>query len=131
MTLPDADLEHAAEQLGVVGDDPADVNDEFLLQHGLSLAVRTALPVDDVLNDGRRQRVRDHLLLVSKKTQSYLGQHHRFILRLFKLQMVKHFIHALMCLISPNSFSTKPIKCSGAKSSSQRPLSFFFFNLSP
>lgn len=72
--LPDADLEHAAEQLGVVGDDPADVDDELLLQHGLSLAVRTALPVNDVLNDSRRQRVRDHLLLVSKKTQSHLVQ---------------------------------------------------------
>lgn len=73
-TLPDTDLEHAAEQFWAVGDDPADVDDELLLHHGLSLAVRAALPVNDVLDDGRRQRVRDHLLLVSKETQRYLAQ---------------------------------------------------------
>lgn len=63
--LPDSDLQHAAEQLRAVRDDPSDVDDQLLLQDGLPLpTVRGALAVDDALDHPRRQRVGDdHLLL--------------------------------------------------------------------
>lgn len=49
--LPDSDLEHAAEELWVVGDNPSDMNDQLLLQNGFPLiAVRRALAVDDALD---------------------------------------------------------------------------------
>ena len=66
-SLPDSDLEHAAEQLGVVGDDPSDVDDQLLLQDGLPLpAARGTLAVDDALDHPRRQRVGDHCFLLSE-----------------------------------------------------------------
>lgn len=56
--LPDSDLEHSAEQLGVVGDDPADVDDQLLLENSLAFpAVGRALAVDDALDHAWRQRV--------------------------------------------------------------------------
>lgn len=56
--LPDSDLEHSAEQLGVVGDDPADVDDQLLLENSLALpTVSRALAVDDALDHAWRQRV--------------------------------------------------------------------------
>lgn len=74
LLLPDSDLEHAAEQLRVVGDDPADVDDQLLLEDGLSLcAVAAALAVDDSLDHARRQRVGDHLLLLAEQTQGHLA----------------------------------------------------------
>lgn len=69
--LPNADFEHAAEELWVVGDDPADVDDQFLLQYGLPLL--GALAVDNALNDPRGQRVGDHLLLLPKQPQRHLA----------------------------------------------------------
>lgn len=63
--LPDSDLEHAAEQLRVVGDNPSDVNDQLLLQHGLPLSTSRGAPaVDDALDHPGRQRVGDHLFLL-------------------------------------------------------------------
>lgn len=64
--VPHTDLQHATEELWVVGDNPADVNNKLLLQHGFSLAVRAALAVDDVLNDPWRQGVGYHDLLLSE-----------------------------------------------------------------
>ena len=72
---PDSDLEHAAEQLRVVGDDPADVDDQLLLQNRFPLgSARRALAVDDALDHPRRQRVGDHLLLLPKQAQSHLAK---------------------------------------------------------
>ncbi len=71
-SVPNTDLQHATEQLWVVGDDPANVDDELLLQHGLSLAVGAALAVYDVFNDPWRQGVRDHDLLMPKQAESHL-----------------------------------------------------------
>lgn len=62
--IPHTDLQHATEEFWVVGDNPADVDDKLLLQHGLSLAMRAALPVDDVFNDPWRQGVRYHDLFM-------------------------------------------------------------------
>lgn len=70
---PHADLEHAAEQLGAVGDGPADVDDQLLLDDRLPLVVGVAL-VDDVLDHPRGQRVGDHLLLVPEGAQRDLGE---------------------------------------------------------
>lgn len=65
--LPDSDLQHATEQLRVVGDNPADMDDQLLLKNSLPLAtVRGALSVDDALDHPWRQRVGDHLLLMTK-----------------------------------------------------------------
>lgn len=36
--LPDSDLEHAAEQLRVVGYNPADMNDQLLLENSFPLS---------------------------------------------------------------------------------------------
>lgn len=72
--LPDSDLEHSAEQLGAVGDDPADVDDQLLLENSLALAtVSRALAVDDALDHAWRQRVGDHLLLLAEQTQGHLA----------------------------------------------------------
>lgn len=63
--LPDSDLEHAAEQLWVVGDNPSDMNDQLLLKNSLPLpTVRGALAVDDALDHPWRQWVGDHLFLL-------------------------------------------------------------------
>lgn len=65
--LPDSDLDHAAEQLRVVGDNASDVDDHLLLQNSLPLpTIRGAFAVDDALDHPWRQWVRDHLFLVSK-----------------------------------------------------------------
>ncbi|TNN68367.1 hypothetical protein EYF80_021420 [Liparis tanakae] len=63
--VPDSDLEHAAEQLWVVGDNPSDMNDQLLLQHGLPLpTLRGAPAVDDALNHPWRQWVGDNLFFL-------------------------------------------------------------------
>lgn len=63
--LPDSDLDHAAEQLWVVGDYPSDVDDQLLLENSLPLpTLGRTLAVDDSLNHPRRQRVGDHLLFL-------------------------------------------------------------------
>lgn len=63
----DSDLDHAAEQLRVVGDNASDVDDHLLLQNSLPLpTIRGAFAVDDALDHPWRQWVRDHLFLVSK-----------------------------------------------------------------
>lgn len=73
IVLPDSDFEHAAEQLGVVGDYPADVDDQLLLEDSFPLpALGRALAVDDALDHSWRQRVGDHLLLMPKQTQGHL-----------------------------------------------------------
>lgn len=69
---PNADLEHAAEELGAVGDDPAHVDDQLLLNDRLPFIMGVALGIDNVLNHSWRQRVRDHLFFVPKGTQGYL-----------------------------------------------------------
>jgi hypothetical protein len=66
--LPNAYFQHAAEQLRAVGDDPADVDDQFLLNDCLPLIVGIALIIDYVLNHSWRQWVRDDLLFMSKGT---------------------------------------------------------------
>lgn len=71
--LPDSDLEHATEQLWVVGDNPSDVNDQLLLEDGLALpALRGTLAVDDALDYPWGQRIGDHLLLLSEQTEGHL-----------------------------------------------------------
>lgn len=70
--VPHTDLQHATEQLWVVGDDPANVDDELLLQHGLSLTMGAAHAVYDVFNDPWRQGVRDHDLFMPKQAESHL-----------------------------------------------------------
>lgn len=63
--LPDSDLEHATEQLWVVGDDPSDMYDQLLLKDGLLLpTLSQALAVDDALDHPWRQWIGDHLLLL-------------------------------------------------------------------
>lgn len=70
---PHADLEHAAEQLGAVGDGPAHVDDQLLLDDRRPLVVGVAR-VDDVLDHPRGQRIGDHLLLVPKGAQRDLAE---------------------------------------------------------
>lgn len=71
--LPDSDLEHAAEQLRVVGDNPSDMDDQLLLKGGLPLpAMRGALAVDDALDHPWRQRVGDHHLLLPEQAEGHL-----------------------------------------------------------
>lgn len=63
--LPDSDLEHSAEQLWVVGDNPSDVDDQLLLKNGLPLpTMKGAFAVDDALDHPWRQRIGDHLLFM-------------------------------------------------------------------
>ena len=64
--LPDTYFEYPAEEDGDGGDELADVDDEFLLQHGLCDVMREALTVQDVLDFLRRQRLVDHLLLLTE-----------------------------------------------------------------
>ena len=46
--LPDSDLDHAAEQLWAVGDNPSNVDHQLLLKNSLPLlTIRGALAVDD------------------------------------------------------------------------------------
>lgn len=72
--LPDSDLQHSAEQLRVVGDDPADVDDQLLLENSLTFpTVSRALAVDDALNHAWRQWVWDHLLLLAEQTECHLA----------------------------------------------------------
>lgn len=72
--LPDSDLEHSAEQLRVVGDDPSDMNDQLLLEDSLPFAaVSRALAVDDALDHAWRQWVWDHLLLLTEETEGHLA----------------------------------------------------------
>lgn len=71
--LPDSDLEHAAEQLWVVGDNPSDMDDQLLLKNSLPLpTVRGALAVDDALDHPRRQWIGDHLLPMAEQTEGHL-----------------------------------------------------------
>ncbi len=52
VVLPDSDLEHAAEQLGAVGDYPSYMDDQLLLKNSLPLpSMGRALAVDDALDD--------------------------------------------------------------------------------
>ncbi len=71
--LPDPDFQDATEVLGDGGDEFPDVEDELLLQHGLSRVVREALAVQDVLDLVRRQRFIDHLLLLAEHPNRHLG----------------------------------------------------------
>lgn len=71
--LPDSDLEHATEQLRVVGDDPADMYDQLLLKDGLLLpTLSQALAVDDALDHPWRQWIGDHLLLLPELADGHL-----------------------------------------------------------
>lgn len=52
--LPNSDFQHATEQLGVVGDDPANMDDQLLLNDSLPLIMGVTLIIDDVLNHSWR-----------------------------------------------------------------------------
>lgn len=51
---PNSDFQHATEQLGVVGDDPANMDDQLLLNDSLPLIMGVTLIIDDVLNHSWR-----------------------------------------------------------------------------
>lgn len=70
--LPNSYFQHATEQLRAIGDDPADMDDQFLLNDCLPFIVGITFIIDDVLNHSGRQWIRDDLLFMSKGTQSYL-----------------------------------------------------------
>lgn len=73
IVLPDSDLEHATEQLRVVGDNPSNMDDQLLLKNGLSLpTVSRALAVDDALDHPWWEWIRDHLLLLTEQTEGHL-----------------------------------------------------------
>lgn len=73
LVLPDSDLEHSAEQLWIVGDNPADMDDQLLLQNSLPLPTRrAAFVIDDALNLAWWQWVGDHLFFMSKHTERHL-----------------------------------------------------------
>ena len=70
--LPNPYFEYPAEEDGDGGDELADVDDEFLLQHSLCDVMREALTVQDVLDFLRRQRLVDHLLLLTEHSYRHL-----------------------------------------------------------
>ena len=70
--VPDTYFEYPAEEDGDCGDELADIDDEFLLQHGLRDVMREALTVQDVLDFLRRQRLVDHLLLLTEYSYRHL-----------------------------------------------------------
>ena len=69
---PDPDLEDSGEEGGDGGDELADVDDEFLLQHGLRHVVREALAVQDLLDLVRRQGFVYHFLLLAEHSYCHL-----------------------------------------------------------
>lgn len=88
--LPHSDLEHSAEQLWVVGDDPSDMDDQLLLQNSLALPTgRAALAVDDALDHPRWQWVGDHLFFMTKHTQGHLTHTHIYIHRGRSIQLTQ------------------------------------------
>ena len=70
--LPEPDVENAAEEFLVGGDEFAAVEDEFLLQHGVEHAERLHLRVDGRVEHGRRLRLVEHYLVAGYRAHGHL-----------------------------------------------------------
>ena len=75
---PEPDVENAAEEFLVGGDEFAAVEDEFLLQHGVEHAERLHLGVDGRVQHGRRLRLVEHGLVPGYRAHGHLAQREQY-----------------------------------------------------